>query len=263
MFARSVCRPTRRLLHARSLSTKLPRHARSLSTKLPGHARSLSTKLPDDLSTLLATDPAAVRAVIAALPRDSRREVGLAWAVSELEDEFARADVDADGQLTYAEFKEWGQALVRSDGPSHSDAPPTRSQLMAVFGRTAVPYLGFGAVDNALMVLTGEAIDSTFGVVLGLSTLAAAALGNAFSNGCGMFLHGTIERFAGALGLPDPRLTIHQRGYRSVKNVKMAAGIIGVVFGCILGMSPLLVMSAGESKEEKKMIKKASERASA
>ena len=43
----------------------------------------------------------------------------------------------------------------------------------------------------------------------------------------------------------------------------MAAGIIGVVFGCILGMSPLLVMSAGESKEEKKMIKKASERASA
>ena len=152
---------------------------------------------------------------------------------------------------------------MRSDGPSHSDAPPTRSQLMAVFGRTAVPYLGFGAVDNALMVLTGEAIDSTFGVVLGLSTLAAAALGNAFSNGCGMFLHGTIERFAGALGLPDPRLTIHQRGYRSVKNVKMAAGIIGVVFGCILGMSPLLVMSAGESKEEKKMIKKASERASA
>ena len=65
------------------------------------------------------------------------------------------------------------------------------------------------------------------------STLAAAALGNAFSNGCGMFLHGTIERFAGALGLPDPRLTIHQRGYRSVKNVKMAAGIIGVVFGAI------------------------------
>ena len=182
MFARSVCRPTRRLLHARSLSTKLllASCTRSLSTKLPGHARSLSTKLPDDLSTLLATDPAAVRAVIAALPRDSRREVGLAWAVSELEDEFARADVDADGQLTYAEFKEWGQALVRSDGPSHSDAPPTRSQLMAVFGRTAVPYLGFGAVDNALMVLTGEAIDSTFGVVLGLSTLAAAALGNAF-----------------------------------------------------------------------------------
>ena len=55
----------------------------------------------------------------------------------------------------------------------------------------------------------------------------------------------------------------HQQRERSVKNVKRAAGIIGVVFGCILGMSPLLVMSAGESKEEKKMIKKASERASA
>ena len=123
-----------------------------------------------------------------------------------------------------------------------------------------MPYVGFGAVDNALMVLTGEAIDSTFGVVLGLSTLAAAALGNAFSNGCGMFLHGTIERCAGALGLPDPRLTIHQRSYQSIKNAKMAAGVLGVVAGCLIGMTPLLLLNAGEASSEKKLIKKTSER---
>ena len=46
-----------------------------------------------------------------------------------------------------------------------------------------------------------------------------------------MVLHGTIERFAGALGLPDPRLTMYQRGTTPVKNVKMAAGIFGVLVG--------------------------------
>jgi hypothetical protein len=49
--------------------------------------------------------------------------------------------------------------------------------------------------------------------------------------GLGMVLHGTIERFAGALGLPDPRLTMYQRGTTPVKNVKMAAGIFGVLVG--------------------------------
>ena len=50
-----------------------------------------------------------------------------------------------------------------------------------------------GLVDNAMMVMTGEVIDTTLGVVLGLSCLGAAALGNAFSNALGMVLHGTIE----------------------------------------------------------------------
>jgi hypothetical protein len=122
-----------------------------------------------------------------------------------------------------------------------------------------VPYIGFGLVDNSMMVISGEvravacgracrvpllpsaagpaqAIDNTLGVMLGTSALAAAALGNSFSNGLGMVLHGTIERFAGALGLPDPRLTVHQRASATVKNVRMAAGIFGVLCGCLLGM---------------------------
>jgi hypothetical protein len=77
--------------------------------------------------------------------------------------------------------------------------------------------MGFGLVDNAMMIMTGEAIDGSLGLLLGLSTLAAAALGNAFSNGLGMVLHGTIERSAGAIGMPDPRLTLHQRNLSAVK----------------------------------------------
>ena len=229
MFARSVgrlCRPTRRLLQRARCHQAAKARALAVHQVARARARCRPSCRTTSPRCWRPTRGGACHG--AALPRDSRRELGSLGGV-ELEDEFARADVDADGQLTYAEFKDGARHWWSDDVAS--DAPPTRSQLMAVFGRTAVPCPGFGAVDNALMA-NGRGHRPTFGVVLGLrrSPPRWATL----SNGCGMFLHGTIERFAGALGLPDPRLTIHQRGYRGVKNVKMAAGIVNVVFGCIL-----------------------------
>ena len=71
---------------AKMLAGRLARRARPLLLAIPRRSCSAASKLPDDLKALLASDPAAVKAVIAALPRESRREVGLSWAVSELED---------------------------------------------------------------------------------------------------------------------------------------------------------------------------------
>lgn len=45
--------------------------------------------------------------------------------------------------------------------PPHSPSPPP-------------PAIGFGIMDNFVMITAGEAIDSTFGVMFGLSTMAAA-----------------------------------------------------------------------------------------
>ena len=111
-------------------------------------------------------------------------------------------------------------------------------------------------VESRPRTVSGDLIDGTLGVVLGLSTLAAAALGNAFSNSLGMVLHGTIERFANAIGLPDPRLTVSQRSAQSVKNVRMASGIVGVLLGCLLGMFPLLFMNAHGKAEERQALKR-------
>ena len=184
--------------------------ARLLPAARPaGRTRGLCTRPPADLAAHLAADPVRLRAVMAALPPDARRAAGLSWALSELEDEFAKADINADGTLTFAEFRSWADALL-ADGPKPAEAPVTSAQLGALFRLTFAPYVGFGMVDNALMICTGEAIDSSIGVLLGLSTLAAAALGNALSNGAGMVLHGTIERCATAIGLSDPRLTLKQ-----------------------------------------------------
>ena len=160
--------------------------------------------------------------------------------------------INTDGTLSYREFQQWARDVIeRTNSPGEVKVPATGAQLRALAAQTMVPYVGFGIVDNAMMVMSGEAIDHTLGLMLGLSTLAAAALGNSFSNGepgptgpqridtsdkyftrtapcsagLGMVLHGTIERFAGALGLPDPRLTMYQRGTAPVKNVKMTVSL--------------------------------------
>ena len=38
-------------------------------------------------------------------------------------------------------------------------------------------YSGFGFLDNLIMIMAGEYIDLTLGATLGISTMAAAALG--------------------------------------------------------------------------------------
>ena len=193
---------------------------------------------PEAWARALAADPKKLEAFVSALPSEQKKIVGLRWAMAELEDEFAKADYDANGQLTYHEFHEWANRTV-SSGPQEANVPVNASQLRALAMRTMIPFVGFGLTDNALMVLSGDFIDGTIGVALGISTLAAAALGNALSNSIGMVLHGSIERFSSRLGLPDPRLTKQQMRAQAVKNVKMLSGIVGVMVGCVLGAPPL------------------------
>lgn len=46
----------------------------------------------------------------------------------------------------------------------------SREQMRAIFLQNFVPFIGFGLLDNLVMIAAGEYIDSTLGVVLGLST---------------------------------------------------------------------------------------------
>lgn len=206
-----------------------------------------------EIARALTSNPDTLPQVLAHLPPATKKTLGLQWAMAELESEFAKADKDKDGALSYKEFYSWAHELIEVGKPTESEVPPTAVQLRACFVVNMVPYVGFGLVDNTLMICSGEAIDGTLGLLLGLSTLGAAALGNAFSNATGMMLHGTIERSASALGLPNPRLTIHQRSLPIVANVRMAAGVIGVLFGCILGMFPLLFMDKSRSQGQREL----------
>jgi tRNA-specific adenosine deaminase 1 len=46
---------------------------------------------------------------------------------------------------------------------------PTVSQLKLVFVHQMLPFVGFGFLDNLIMILAGEYLDVTIGVTLGIS----------------------------------------------------------------------------------------------
>ena len=54
---------------------------------------------------------------------------------------------------------------------------PNKQALKNLFVASAVPMIGFGFMDNIVMIQAGQYIDSTLGVALGLATLTAAAAG--------------------------------------------------------------------------------------
>ena len=50
--------------------------------------------------------------------------------------------------------------------------PPSRPQLKLLFAHQLLPFVGFGFLDNLIMILAGEYIDTTIGVTLGISVSA-------------------------------------------------------------------------------------------
>jgi hypothetical protein len=60
----------------------------------------------------------------------------------------------------------------------------------------------------------GEFVDSTLGVTFGLSTLAAAGVGQIFSDVSGVCFGSTVEAFMGRLGIPTASITAEQENDR-------------------------------------------------
>jgi len=54
---------------------------------------------------------------------------------------------------------------------------PSKAALKTLFTASAIPMIGFGFMDNFVMIQAGQYIDSTLGVSLGLATMTAAAAG--------------------------------------------------------------------------------------
>ncbi len=124
---------------------------------------------------------------------------------------------------------------------------PTTEQLRAVFLRAAVPMIGFGFMDQTVMLQAGHMIDCTIGVTLGLSTLTAAAFGQVCSDAAGVLCGGTVESLAHAAGLPPNTLTVAQRQLQHVKRVKFTGNLAGVLLGCCLGLLNLLFIDTERS----------------
>jgi hypothetical protein len=118
---------------------------------------------------------------------------------------------------------------------------PTVKALRTLFIASAIPMVGFGFMDNVVMIQAGQYIDSTVGVTFGLATLTAAAAGQVVSDVSGVVFGGSLERLLTKLKLiKTPTLSTAQRQLPLCRNVSMAGAIVGVVIGCTLGALTLL-----------------------
>lgn len=128
----------------------------------------------------------------------------------------------------------------------------TAAQLRYILLHNAIPFIGFGFLDNAIMIAAGTQIELSIGLTLGISTMAAAALGNLVSDLAGLGLAGYVEALAVRLGMQIPDLSPRQVDMWQTRVSSHMGKAIGVAIGCILGMFPLLFLSDEEDKKPKK-----------
>uniref|UniRef100_A0A3Q0RUW2 Transmembrane protein 65 n=1 Tax=Amphilophus citrinellus TaxID=61819 RepID=A0A3Q0RUW2_AMPCI len=115
-------------------------------------------------------------------------------------------------------------------------APPTAAQLRYVLLHNALPFVGFGFLDNCIMIVAGTQIELSIGVVLGISTMA-----------------GYVEALASRLGMQIPDLSPKQADMWQTRVSSHTGKAIGVGIGCILGMFPLLFFKDEDEKKEGQM----------
>ncbi|XP_026192504.1 uncharacterized protein LOC34623758 [Cyclospora cayetanensis] len=115
-------------------------------------------------------------------------------------------------------------------------------EVWHVFGIAALPMVGFGLMDQLIMIRLGDLLDTTLGVKFGLATLSAAAVGQLCSDTAGVLFGSTIESCANRLGFPAPNLTAAQRASAVFSLTKTLGAASGVCCGCLLGMLQLLVL---------------------
>eukprot|EP00511_Aplanochytrium_stocchinoi_P009368 CAMPEP_0204860864 /NCGR_PEP_ID=MMETSP1348-20121228/970_1 /ASSEMBLY_ACC=CAM_ASM_000700 /TAXON_ID=215587 /ORGANISM="Aplanochytrium stocchinoi, Strain GSBS06" /LENGTH=293 /DNA_ID=CAMNT_0052009907 /DNA_START=389 /DNA_END=1270 /DNA_ORIENTATION=- len=129
---------------------------------------------------------------------------------------------------------------------------PSNRQLRILALRAAIPMIGFGAMDNFVMLQAGDLIDASIGVTFALSTLTAAGFGQVFSDVAGITCGGFVDAMVAKLKLPYHNLTREQLNLRKSRVFSTLGGCVGVVTGCLLGMTCLFFMDTQKADRLKK-----------
>lgn len=72
-------------------------------------------------------------------------------------------------QYLYEELDRLQNVRRDANTDQSSDAVPSYAELRQVFLNQSLPFIGFGFLDNLIMIVAGDYIDATIGVTLGLS----------------------------------------------------------------------------------------------
>eukprot|EP00892_Ulva_mutabilis_P008577 jgi/Ulvmu1/6091/UM027_0069.1 len=206
-------------------------------------------------------DPEQAAASVAALPEAVRakmlqaiaREMAAPGSVRYISNLLQQSDHNQDGVLQPDEFKAALKAHDAHSSKSAADAkstetPLTREHHVRVFTASAIPFVGFGFLDNLIMIVAGDYIDASLGAAFCLSTMAAAGLGNLISDIAGIFCADSIESRARVFKYGRmPRFSTAQAQSPPVTYIKSLGAVVGISIGCILGMFPLLFSTHGHT----------------
>ncbi|XP_033326955.1 uncharacterized protein LOC117220773 isoform X2 [Megalopta genalis] len=141
-------------------------------------------------------------------------------------------DVDATGKYCRVP-DDW---LLRKYGP-------TTKNLILVAIANAIPFIGFGFLDNFIMIIAGDQIETILNKKFPISTMAAAALGNTVSDIIGIGSVHYVELFAQKVGFEAPKLTTIELNLPRTKLAANLGRVIGVTIGCLIGMSPIPIFN--------------------
>mmetsp|Transcript_4190 Transcript_4190/g.10679 ORF Transcript_4190/g.10679 Transcript_4190/m.10679 type:complete len:423 (+) Transcript_4190:1649-2917(+) len=132
------------------------------------------------------------------------------------------------------------------------------AQTKSLFLVSAIPMVGFGFMDNCVMIQAGQYIDTNLGQALALSTLAAAAFGQVISDVAGVLFGSSLETALKPLlgknhTTCSSHLTAAQRALPIARYAQTAGAVVGVIIGCLLGASSLLFMDLKVRERQEKL----------
>jgi hypothetical protein len=237
---------------------------------------------PEDVAAIvqqLEKDPRLLEEVMERMHPESRRRLVIAGGALEwfgrdhVAKEVDSADADRDRLISPKDFDKWFEhalkkreqqqaakaaeavnAEAQATGPIQPEVPLRVLLLVAL--EAGLPFVGFGFLDNATMIVAGDAIDHSVGFYFNLSVMASAAMGNVCSGVMGMQVHGFIEKAVQKLNFDIPPLTEEQRRGRRVFLAGHAGGTIGIMLGLTLGMLPLLFIHDEDAKADQAVFTK-------
>lgn len=174
-----------------------------------------------------------------ALVPEQRKQVLEAIGTVDMDKLCQRSELDSTLKQLRALLEERGVIIHKSHIPK-----PRMKDLYLWALLHGTPFVVFGFMANALMLFTGDFIDSNLGAYLGVSTMFACGIGNIVGDVSGIFTSNPVENrmvsIYKALRLPMPELTSSQKSLVVARKYKAAGCVGGIFIGCVLGLFPLL-----------------------
>ncbi|CRK91340.1 CLUMA_CG005014, isoform A, partial [Clunio marinus] len=147
--------------------------------------------------------------------------------------------------------EDWLQNKIAAATP-----PPKTNDLLKLCLINSLPFVGFGFLDNFTMIIAGDYIEHSLGLIMTISTMAAAALGNTISDVLGIGSAVYVERFVEIIGVKAPDLSPIQLEMKSARRASNMGRVLGITVGCLLGMLPLIFMKHEKSEKDVEKDKK-------